>query len=634
MTQGSGIITDEVLELEVYKKRIKLFEDTSFEAITVYDENTRCIDLNRQTLNLFQYTREEVLGMSGFDFFAPEFRDKAIESVKKGSRIPYEAVMMRKDGVRLIGLIQGTTIKIGDRVLRVSTCRDITELKKIQNQLEQKEAEFESIFNDSQVGIVVLDPKRTIVRANNAVAKIFGFSSVSELIDQNISLFHLSQESYQTFGDMYHSELIEGKSIKFDYQFKHKSGEPIWITVSGSVIDKAKPPDLNKGILWVVDDISKRKEAEEQLKLAHDELETIFTNTMIGVLVLKFKNKIHRVNQRFVDILGYTDVMEWKGQSLESCNLSQLEIDHFKEIFKDDLIHHKDKEVDMQLNKKDGSPTWVSISGKAIDPTIPAKLDKGIIWMISDINRRKVAEFKLQEQNKELQQLNMNKDKFISILAHDLKGPLGMGVKFMEVLLRNFEKYERETLRYKMGLIHKNLSKTYGLLDEVLLWVKSQLGREKINLSEFSFLEICTKVKEGLIARAQEKHIKIDCFEIEPLKLYTDMDMFRTIMRNLISNAIKFTPENGEIFITATQQINFINISVVDNGVGIEESKIPQLWEYSDMSSSPGTNNEKGTGMGLKLCKDLVDKLGGIIGVNSVVGEGSEFYFSIPIPMN
>lgn len=631
MNLEDEVFVDEVLGYEVYKKRLKLFEETSFEAITVYDENTKCIDLNKQTTTIFQYTREEVLGMSGFDFFAPEFKEKAIKSVKNRSKVPYEAIMMRKDGTRLIGLIQGTTIKVGERILRVSTCRDITDLKDVQNKLEQKDAEFETIFNDSQVGIVVLDPKRTIVRANNAVAKIFGFSSFSELVDQNIALFHLNQESYQTFGKLYHSELIEGKAIKFDYQFKHKSGNPIWLTVSGTVIDKAKPPDLNKGIIWVVDDISKRKEAEEQLKEAHDELESIFSNTMMGVLVLKDNNRVHRVNQRFVDILGYTNVTEWKGKSLENFHLTQLELEKLIKTFKTDLINHNVKEIDIELCKKDGTPTWISVSGKAIDSSIPAELSKGVIWVISDINRRKEAEFQLQERNKELQEMNINKDKFISILAHDLKGPLGMGVKFLEVLLRNFDKYDKETLKTKVSLIHKNLGKTYGLLDEVLDWIKSQLGREKINLIEFDFLEVCEMINEGFNARAKEKNIKIDCFEIESLVLNTDKDMFRTIIRNLISNAIKFTPENGEIFITATKQINYINISVVDNGVGIANNKIAALWEYSGMSSL-GTNNETGTGMGLKLCKELVEKLGGTIGVNSELGEGSEFYFTLPMP--
>lgn len=305
---------DEIIRLRECEQRLKLFEETTFEAITVYDENLRCIDTNSMTTTLFQYSKEEVIGMSGLDFFDPAYKPVARSSVSAKNREPYEALMRRKDGTTFPALIQGTSIVSNGRNLRVSTCRDITELKRFQAEASQKEAEFRTIFETSPVGIFLTDESRQIMNVNPAAAQILGYDGPEELIGKGIRIIHLTSESYDLFGRFYKESLLRHESLKFDYQFRKKNGVPVWVNVSGSAVDHAVPPDLNKGVIWCIDDISVRKAVEAELTYLSrtDPLTGIFNRTYFMELGRR-EAGIHLRHNRSLAVM-------------------MLDLDHFKAI--------------------------------------------------------------------------------------------------------------------------------------------------------------------------------------------------------------------------------------------------------------------------------------------------------------
>jgi len=313
-TQNLDSLRDEITNLKEYKERLRLFEETTFEAITVYDENLRCVDTNGMTTTLFRYSREEVLGMSGLDFFDPDYRETARDSVRRKNREPYEARMRRKDGTTFLAIIQGTSISVNGRNLRVSTCRDITELNEVREEARQKADEFQTIFETSPVGIFLTNESRVIIKANLAAARIFGYGEPGDLVGQDIRIIHLSDESYVKFGEFYRGALINREPLKFDYRFRKRDGEPVWVNVSGAVVDHSDPPDLRKGVIWCCDDISARKAAEEEL------IRLSRTDPLTGVL-----------NRGYFIELG-----EWELKSLHrherSLSLLMLDIDNFKQI--------------------------------------------------------------------------------------------------------------------------------------------------------------------------------------------------------------------------------------------------------------------------------------------------------------
>lgn len=251
---------------------------------------------------------------------------------------------------------------------------------------------------------------------------------------------------------------------------------------------------------------------------------------------------------------------------------------------------------------------------------------------ISNLQRNLIKKtHTLENTLSELNKLNEDKDKFIKILAHDLKNPFISILGFSKLLLNNIHNYDIEKVEKQIKIINNVAQQTYSLLEQILLWAKAQSSKLKIEKQYFKFLETTDGIINVIQNQANEKNIKINCFETEETILSADLNMFRTVMRNLITNAIKFTHFEGQINISAEKNNTENIITVSDNGIGIEKDAISKIWSFHDNYSTSGTNNEQGTGFGLTLCKELIEKHGGKIWVESEVGKGSDFKFTLPL---
>jgi len=234
-------------------------------------------------------------------------------------------------------------------------------------------------------------------------------------------------------------------------------------------------------------------------------------------------------------------------------------------------------------------------------------------------------------QSEKLKQLNNTKDKFFSIIAHDLKNPFNSIAGFTELMIENNDKYD-ETKRLKfLKVIKGATAKVSSLLDNLLIWANSQSGKLKFHPKNLNLVQQVFDVVSFLEIQAINKDIDILNTVEKSIFVKADENMLDTILRNLISNAIKFTQPKGEIQIFSTLKNNFVEITVKDNGVGLSEEETATLFNESEISTSLGTSNEQGSGLGLLLCRDFVETNGGKIWVESVVNKGSEFKFTLPI---
>lgn len=238
---------------------------------------------------------------------------------------------------------------------------------------------------------------------------------------------------------------------------------------------------------------------------------------------------------------------------------------------------------------------------------------------------------KLNAANEELLKANQDKDKFLKILAHDLKNPMFAISGFSDLLIKNFRKYDESTIEKQLGIINTTTKKTYDLLEELLLWTRSQSGKIPFEPRTVQLKKVCDDVLSLLNESAATKQIEIIPEIDAGLELHADVVMLRTILRNLISNAIKFTHENGQIILRAEQQDTDMIITVSDNGIGMSQEVVSKLWQIAELYTSPGTKGEKGTGLGLMLCKEFVEKHHGRIWVESEVGKGSDFKIALPV---
>ena len=247
----------------------------------------------------------------------------------------------------------------------------------------------------------------------------------------------------------------------------------------------------------------------------------------------------------------------------------------------------------------------------------------GRIWTFHDITERKNFE-------KQLIQLNADKDRFISILAHDLRSPFNSLIGITGLLRNKFQTYPIEKIEKMLDSIYDTAKKTHELLEDTLLWASIQSKKVTFSPSITNLTEVIYEVIEILKPNASVKNITIDYSFKNELPVNIDVYMVKAILRNLISNALKFTNEGGNIEISAEHTDSFLIIAISDNGVGISPDILEKLLSFTSIKSTQGTANETGTGLGLLLCKDFVDKHGGKIWIESTVGKGSTVSFSIP----
>lgn len=233
--------------------------------------------------------------------------------------------------------------------------------------------------------------------------------------------------------------------------------------------------------------------------------------------------------------------------------------------------------------------------------------------------------------NQKLYELNAMKDKFFSIISHDLKNPFHGLIGLSSVLIEEIENKNFDRAVTHARLIHNSSEQGYSLLINLLEWSRAQTGKIKVEIKPVDMKELIYNIVELVMPASSEKKISVGVSVEENLCCNTDENILNTVLRNLLSNAIKYTDVSGKIRIKAAKEQENIVISVEDNGRGIKEEDMQKLFRIDGGFSTLGTKNEKGTGLGLILCKDFIEKVGGKIWVDSEFGKGARFSISIPI---
>jgi signal transduction histidine kinase len=240
-------------------------------------------------------------------------------------------------------------------------------------------------------------------------------------------------------------------------------------------------------------------------------------------------------------------------------------------------------------------------------------------------------EQKVEERTHQLEELNKTKDKFFSIIAHDLRNPFNTLLGFSELMRVNFDRYSKEQIRSYIDILYETADSGYALLKNLLEWSRSQTGSLKKTPEVIDLVKITADVIQLLENSATKKQISIVNKLNSNVSAYADLNMIHTTIRNLLSNAIKYTNTGGAISITSEQKDSFISICIEDNGIGMSQENIKKLFRIDMNVSTKGTNEETGTGLGLLLCKEFVEKNGGKIWVESIPNEGSRFFFTVPL---
>lgn len=381
--------------------------------------------------------------------------------------------------------------------------------------------------------------------------------------------------------------------------------------------------------LNITDDISENELVKQLLsqnkKLSESEERFRTLAEIAADSILLFEGeKLVFASKRFCEYVG-----------IEQKNIDKLTVPEIiSKIHPDDRMHYgsemqesltqqkKQYTIEFRMLNPEGKYEWLQNNATATYDTSGKVLRR--IVQARDITKQ-------VEMENELRKLNADKDQFIRILGHDLRTPFNSLIGFSGLLLENLHEFDLKQIEEQVKIINQTSLKTYELLEQILLWIKSQSGKLELNIVQFEFKQESTNVVRSIENMAIKKGIRIDIIEADKIYISADLNIFKTVLRNLISNALKFTDQNGHIVVSAEKREQSLMIAIKDNGIGMDEEVIAKLWELHNDYTSKGTNGEPGNGFGLKLCKELIEKHGGKIWAESVPGNGSKFMFSLPV---
>jgi PAS domain S-box-containing protein len=373
-------------------------------------------------------------------------------------------------------------------------------------------------------------------------------------------------------------------------------------------------------IIGVTTDISDIKSKENALTESRKKYYGLFHNMPVPAIIHK-KGLIVDANKACLEFAGTDDEKQIIGRSAI------------------DFVHPDSKELALERIKKIlefNEPAgfvqekFITFSGEIrLVETMGVPFIQDGEQMIQvvfyDVTKHIISEQELKENQKKLAELNATKDKFFSLIAHDLKNPFHQIMGFTDILNENVENYDCAQIRSVLQYINSAASGAYRLLENLLQWSRSQTGRIEYKPENISVFDVVMTTIDFFQAACKNKEISISQTVEPDLQLIADREMLETILRNLLSNAIKFSQRKGKIIISASSDETSITLTVKDFGVGMSAEQIQKLYQIDQSHSTEGTENEPGTGLGLILTKEFVHKNGGTLRCESEKNKGTSF---------
>jgi PAS domain S-box-containing protein len=475
------------------------------------------------------------------------------------------------------------------------------------------------ILENSTMGICMI--RNHVIQWNNS-----RFSEIFQLSNKDLkgSSTHIILKSDEVFENRsgWINIMKDGKIVDKAVQLPRSNGDLFWCRIIGSPLDATNP---NEGSVWMVEDITERKKLREKMRLLSHTVESLAE----CISITDTEDRIIFVNKAFEKVYGYEqEELIDKNISIVSSPNNDQQLIH--SILPTTLNGGWQGEI---LNrKKDGTEFPVHIASSRV-------LDENgevvaLVGVATDITERRKLDLQLRKYFEELKVSNDAKDKLFSIISHDLRSPFNSILGFLNLLSEQYDDFSEDERKSFILDLKKSSENTFILLENLLTWSRTQTGGIKVKAVHFDLAEVVDKQFEVLKNIADLKNINITNHVSHDINVYADKDMVKTILINLTNNAIKFTRPGGIINVNAAIMDNDVKISVEDNGVGIEGSVLEDLFKPDKSHLTLGTSKEKGTGLGLLICKEFTERNNGKIWAESVPGNGSTFFFTLPLYSN
>jgi PAS domain S-box-containing protein len=511
-------------------------------------------------------------------------------------------------------------------VIRLSTILG-DKLLRAEQAIKDNEEKLKFYTNNSPMAVVEWDSYFKVTKWTSESEKIFGWRA-EEVVGRNIMDLNIIYEPDIPIVQETMEKLTSGlfKQVVSTNRNYRKDRSIITCEWYNTVLQNQNGEMLF--VLSQVLDITERKQAAQVIKERESSLRYAQEIGKTGSWEWDLVTQKNSWSDNYFAILGFNSSEVEPSFELFRSRIHPDDV-HFLDETHDNIM--KDKKpfgFELRLIQPDGTFKWIKNNiSQVIEDDKLVKL-KGVIIDIAD---RKHTELVLKENETKLRQLNADKDRFISILGHDLKNPFNIILGFSKLLTEDIRNLNTDEIEDIANNINKSARNSFNLIEDILMWAGAQQGKIPFKPLKLSFADICQYAVEALKQSADAKNITINYSKADHINVFADNDMLKTVLRNLVSNAIKFTNNGGTININAEENSGNVTISVSDNGIGIKPDDLKKLFNISEFITTTGTAEETGTGFGLLLCKEFVDKHQGKIWVESELGKGSDFKFTLPI---
>lgn len=627
-------------ELNKNEALLNTIVQNSPDMIWLKDELGKFIFCNQKLAWLTGVKKEDIIGNTDY-----EILDKDIaEQVRKNDLLAIEYNHYRNEEwlyvnplkkKLLFDTIKTPVYDTKEKLIGVlGIARDITERKKLEKQLAEKIYFFQQSQRAGNIGSFKMDFETQIWESSAVLDFIFGIDeSYTKNYEGWINLIH-PEDKENIRKHIRNAIDTKQKQVDLEYRIIRNNDKNIcWLKEKAEgVFDKTG------GIvsyIGTIRDITDWKLSEQEVQESRTKLEIALKIAHLGPWEYDVSTSLFYFNDTFYAM--------YKSNT-EKVGSSTMSAEEYANMF----VHPEDRFIVAQELKKalvteesfytcreehriiysDGNIGYIVVLFHVIKDENGKTIK--IFGINQDITAIKLAEKELQDNTSRLAELNSMKDKFFSIIAHDLRSPFNTIVGFSSLLIKKIkdEKFNEAEVLAQNILDSSEL--TMDLLANLMDWSRNETGRLDFNPQHYSLTNQINKIVELFSPTASQKDISLNLLNSDDILIYADFSMIDTVIRNLISNAIKFTYQGGQITINTSETNNKTLVEVTDSGVGIEEENIKKLFRIDKNYSTEGTQYEKGTGLGLTLCKEFIEKHGGEISVTSELGKGSVFSFTIP----
>ncbi|NUM72081.1 MAG: PAS domain S-box protein [Ignavibacteriaceae bacterium] len=558
-----------------------------------------------------------------------DFENVPITRALRGEKTSSEILnIITKNGNSKWCIVSGSPIydKKGGMIAAYIIFPEITAGITAEKALRQSEKMFKLLVENTEDVIWTLDPASgKFLYVSPSVKKLRGYTPeevmaqpltevltdnslkiVVESLEKNVKLFNDSK-----FDEMDNFVLVDQPC---------KDGS----VVSTEVVTTFIPDNNGKldFILGVSRNITERKNYEKRLRESESFLTQVIKNAPLPILLADFETaKVISYNDKFIELFGYNtedtpDIRSWWPKAYPD----PVYREEVRKIYESQVIYNLE-----ELSETVVMDTWVtSKSGEKYFCEFKGiRINSVLVFFITNLTERKKRE-------NEIKELSRQKDKLLSIIAHDLKNPFHTIMGYTEVLKDEFDTLDDTEKKRIVNLLTKAAGSTYDLLEHLLDWGRMQMDRMTFDPVELNLESVIKTITGGMQDIYSVKNVKIITDFEKLFFVRADRYMINAIFRNLISNAVKFSFPGSEILITASAEKDYVAVSVKDSGTGIRHEDLQKLFSLDDQFRSQGTAGEKGTGLGLILVREFTEKNGGTIHVTSTPGLGSTFTVKLP----